>query len=55
MPLINTNHAIQWGKHGKKYGYKIGNKKSRTTARNKALRQMRAIKVNQIKRKRHII
>jgi len=55
MPLINTNHAIQWGKHGHKYSYKSGNKKSQTTARNKALRQMRAIKVNQIKRKRNIV
>lgn len=31
-----------WGKHGKKYHYDAGNKRSRDTAKSKALRQGRA-------------
>ena len=43
MPVHRTTFkgkpAFQWGKHGKKYTYKVKNKKSRNWAKRKAYRQ----------------
>ena len=38
-----TGTYFQYGKHGKKYYYTTGNKKSREAAYNKAIKQMIAI------------
>lgn len=37
----------RWGEHGKKYHYISGNKRSRSIAREKALKQGKAIKASQ--------
>ncbi len=51
MPLKYTRSkgkpAIKWGDKGKPYTYKAGSKSSREQAKEKALRQMKAIKANQ--------
>jgi hypothetical protein len=39
----------QWGKSGKKYYYKTGNKASRTRAKNKALKQALAIRLKRLR------
>jgi hypothetical protein len=39
----NQGNFFRWGKSGKKYYFNIENKESRKRARNKALRQSRAI------------
>lgn len=36
-------HYFQWGTHGKKYYYKIESERSRTIAKNKAMKQARVI------------
>ena len=50
MPLINSKDSngsyYKFGDNGKKYYYITNNKTSRTIARNKALRQGRAIEVS---------
>lgn len=53
MPVqrgINKQGSFyRWGNHGKKYYYIVGSKLSRKIAKNKALRQGRAIKASQNK------
>lgn len=50
MPLKYTTYkgkpAVKWGKSGKPYRYTRGNKSSLTRAKNKAMKQARAIKAN---------
>lgn len=51
MPLMrctkNGKPAYKWGESGKPYTYTPGNEASRERAKNKAIRQGRAIKANQ--------
>ena len=53
MPIINSKNSMgtyyKWGKNGFKYYYIKNNEKSRMRAKEKALRQGRAIKANQMK------
>ena len=46
--LENGKYYYQYGESGKKYFYITGNKTSRDKAKLKAIKQMQAIKVNQI-------
>ncbi len=50
MPVKRTTKngkpAYKWGDSGKAYTYTAGDKSSRTRAKNKALKQGRAIKSN---------
>jgi hypothetical protein len=45
MPLKRVNNYYQWG-NLTKYYYKVGNVKSRDSAKSKALKQARAVQVN---------
>lgn len=50
MPLIYTTKdgkpAVKWGKNGKAYTYRKGDKGGLERAKSKAYKQMRAIKAN---------
>lgn len=46
MPVHRGPNYYQWGVHGKKYYYILGDKGSREAARSKAARQGRAIEMN---------
>lgn len=55
MPLHRRTDSVGtyfiWGNHGKRYYYKPGNKRSREIAREKAMKQGRAIEWSKYSRK----
>lgn len=50
--VMNGKPGYRWGDDGKVYTYKAGDVKSRTAAKNRALRQGRAIEASRKKRKK---
>jgi hypothetical protein len=49
MPLQRVGNSYRWGDSGKRYYYKVGDKKSREEAKAKAMRQARAIEARKHK------
>lgn len=49
---VNGKPAYRWGKKGRAYTYTVGDAKSRTAAKNRALKQGRAIEASKKKRKK---